>query len=144
MPLWNIYHTPNAFSTEDKQVLAVRISDLYKNIPRFYVGIVFQEVAADSFYIGGKPAAKFVRISIDHIARSLPTPQAKAWWIGQCDAALAPFVRDRGYDWEFHIDETPFDIWSIQGLKPPLPDSEAEKRWKSENKPTPYALGADS
>jgi phenylpyruvate tautomerase PptA (4-oxalocrotonate tautomerase family) len=144
MPLWNIYHPLNAFSADDKQALAVRISDLYTKLPRFYVGVVFQEVASDSFYIGGKPADNFVRISIDHIARSLPTPQAKAWWIAQCDEALAPFVRDRGYRWEFHIDETPFDIWSVQGLRPPPADSEAEKRWKFENKPTPYALGPDS
>lgn len=142
MPLWKIYHPVGAFSADDKQQLAERITALYSRLPKFYVGIVFQEVAAESFYVGAKPAANFVRIWIDHIARTLPTPEAKAWWIGQCDAALAPFVRDRGLDWEYHIDETPFDLWSIQGIRPPLPNSEDEKRWIRENRPSPLTGSA--
>ena len=37
---------------------------------------------------------------------------------------IAPFVKGRGFDWEFHIDETPFDLWSVQGYQPPPADSE--------------------
>lgn len=29
---------------------------------------------------------------------------------------LAPFVKERGYDWEVHIDETPMDLWRTHGL----------------------------
>jgi len=47
-------------------------------------------------------------------------------------------VRERGYRWEIHIDETPFDFWTIQGMKPPPPDSEAEKRWVKEDRPSAY------
>ena len=32
---------------------------------------------------------------------------------------LAPFIKERGYDWEIHIDETPMDLWRTQGLVPP-------------------------
>jgi hypothetical protein len=74
------------------------------------------------------------------MARTLPTPKLREWWVRAVDEAIAPFVRDRGYDWEFHIDETPADLWSIQGELPPPFGSEAEKRWAEENKPSPYTL----
>ena len=138
MPLWKIYHPENAFSAQDKQALSQAITALYSRLPKFYVGVVFQEVAKDSFFVGGEPTDKFVRIWVDHIARTLPTPEAKAWWINACDEALAPYIRDRGFDWEFHIDETPFDLWSIQGLRPPPANSQAEARWIAENKASPY------
>ena len=54
MPLWKIYHPPGVYSAEDKQGLSERITALYSRLPKFYVGVVFQEVAADSFYVGGK------------------------------------------------------------------------------------------
>jgi Putative oxalocrotonate tautomerase enzyme len=102
--------------------LVVVRADLYQTLPKFYVGVVFQDVPKGSFYIGGEPVNNFVRIWIDHIARTLPTPEAKAYWVKISNEAIAPFVKDRGYDLEFHIDETPFDLRSIQGLKPFLDD----------------------
>jgi len=54
------------------------------------------------------------------------------------DQVIAPWVRDRGYDWEFTITEPPFDLWSLQGEIPPPFESLAEKRWIKENKATPY------
>lgn len=138
MPLWTVYHPVGAFTAEDKQTLADRITDLYPSLPRFYVGIIFHETQKESFFMGAKPKDNFVRIWMDHFARTLPTPEAKERWVRKADEAIAPFVRDRGYDWEFHIDETPRDLWSIQGITPPPVDSDAEKKWKAENKPTPY------
>jgi phenylpyruvate tautomerase PptA (4-oxalocrotonate tautomerase family) len=140
MPLWKVYHPADAFSDADKRALAEGITDLYVRLPRFYVGIVFEEVPKESFFIGGKPTNKFVRISVDHIARSNLPAEIKDWWIENINNVLAPFVKDRGYDWEFHIDETPFDMWSIQGLRPPPANSEPEKKWKAENRPTPYEI----
>jgi phenylpyruvate tautomerase PptA (4-oxalocrotonate tautomerase family) len=142
MPLWKIYHPVGAFTVEDKEKLAERITNLYARLPKFYVGVIFQEVPLHSFFIGGKPVDNFVRIWVDHIARTLPSAEAKEHWIKISDEAIAPFIKDRGYDWEFHIDETPFDLWSIQGLRPPPANSEHEKRWVAENKPTPYVTGA--
>ena len=41
---------------------------------------------------------------------------------------------------EISVDETPFDLWSLQGeLAPPF-ESAAEKRWVKENKASPYTL----
>jgi len=137
MPLWKVYHPVGAYSAEDKRGLAERITALYSRLPKFYVGVVFQEVAEDAFFIGGQPAKNFVRIWVDHIARTLPTPEMRKWWIEQCDGALAPYIRDRGFDWEFHIDETSFELWSIQGIRPPLANSADEKRWIAENRPSP-------
>lgn len=138
MPLWKIYHPEDAFTPEQKKGLSEAITGLYSaRLPKFYVGVVFQPVPADSFYVGGEPATNFVRIWVDHIARTLPTAEARTWWIGQCDKALKPFIADRGFDWEFHIDETSFELWSINGMRPPLPDTEDEKRWRAENRPSP-------
>ena len=82
MPLWNIYHTDDTFNGEEKAELADRITNIvYPHLPAFYVGVVFQEVTAENFYIAGKPAKNFVRIWIDHIARTLPLPEHKADWM---------------------------------------------------------------
>lgn len=137
MPLWKVYHPAKAFSPADKKALSERITALYSRLPKFYVGVVFQQVEPENFYVGGEPADNFVRIWVDHIARTLPTAETRTWWIGQVDEALAPYIRDKGLDWEFHIDETSFELWSIQGVRPPLAGTADEKRWIEENRPSP-------
>lgn len=138
MPLWKVYHPVGALATEDKQALADRITALYsKYMPAFYVGVIFQEVAAGSFYIGGKSHDRFVRIWIDHIAREFPNDKYARRFVDAVNDTLAPFVKERGYDWEFHIDETPFGLWSIQGHFPPTQGSADEARWMSENQASP-------
>src|SRR5262249_28864975 len=115
MPLWKVYHPVGAYSAEDKRALAKRITAVNSSLPRIYVNIIFQEVPEDSFYVGGESARQFVRIHMDHIARQLTSETAKANFIAKAENAIAPFVKDRGYNWEFHIDETPFDLWIVQG-----------------------------
>jgi phenylpyruvate tautomerase PptA (4-oxalocrotonate tautomerase family) len=136
MPLWKVYHPVGAFTTEEKHAFAQRITELYARLPKFYVNVIFQEVPQDSFYIGGEPVNNFVRVSIEHIARVLSVDR-KAWWMERTNKAIAPLVKERGFNWELHIDETPFELWSVQGYQPPPADSEDEKRWKQENKPSP-------
>ena len=138
MPLWKIYHPEGSFSAEDKKSIAERITGIYRNLPRFYVGVVFQEVPKDSFFIGGEAADDFVRIWVDHIARQFNDEGLKARFLGAVNMLLSPFIADRGLRWEMHVDETPFSLWTIQGLRPPMPDTEAEIRWRSENRPTAY------
>lgn len=87
-----------------------------------------------------KPNNKFVRFKVDHIARTLPGQIIREWWVRSLDEIIAPFVKDRGYDWEISIDETPFDLWSLQGEIAPPFESVAEKRWVKENKASPYTL----
>src|SRR5258708_22585472 len=61
-------------------------------LPKFYVGVIFQEIPSDSFYIGGEPAGTFIRVSIEHIARTLSDDQ-KAWWLELTNEVIAPFVK---------------------------------------------------
>ncbi len=142
MPLWKIYHPAEAFSIADKKILSERITSVYAGIPipKFYVVILFEALAQDSCFVSGEPHNRFIRFKVDQIARTLPGPIIREWWIRTIDEIIAPFVKDRGYDWEISIDETPFDLWSLQGEIPPPFESAAEKRWVKENKASPYTL----
>jgi phenylpyruvate tautomerase PptA (4-oxalocrotonate tautomerase family) len=139
MPLWKIYHPEGAYTPEDKQAIASRITGIYRMLPKFYVGVVFQEVPRTSIFVGGEPAGDFVRIWVDHIARSFDSEDLKSRFLTAVSQLLAPFIEARGLRWEMHVDETPFSLWTIQGIRPPPPDTEAERRWQTENRPTPYA-----
>lgn len=144
MPLWKFYHPVEAFTNEEKRAISERITALYtrSGLPAFYVGVVFQDIPDSSFYIGGKPTSNFVRIWIDHIAKQFKTPEDRERALNAFNAAIAPYVRDKGLDWEFHIDETPFDLWSIQGYRPPLLETEDGARWVRENRPSPLSGSA--
>ncbi|MEI5678204.1 MULTISPECIES: tautomerase family protein [unclassified Mesorhizobium] len=138
MPLWKVYHPVGAYSQKDKKAISQSLSDLYgRMMPRFYVGVIFQEVSADNFYIGGEPNAQFVRIWVDHVARTFTSDAMKVGFFNRINEILAPWISQRGYDWEIHIDETPFDLWTIQGHFPPREGTEDEKRWMSENRASP-------
>ena len=94
MPFWKVYHTVGAFTAEDKKMLAKQVTEVYASIPipKFYVVFIFEEVAKDSCFVGGEPHNKFVRFKIDHIARTLPTPVLREWWIRTLHEVIAPFV----------------------------------------------------
>jgi phenylpyruvate tautomerase PptA (4-oxalocrotonate tautomerase family) len=140
MPLWKIYHPVGAYTSEDKKQFSEAITSIYEAIPipKFYVVVVFEEVAADNFFVGGDSHDKFVRINIDQMARTLPGSVLRQWWVHHLDEVIKPWIADRGYDWEFTIDEAPADLWSLQGHIPPPFESHAEKRWVAENKASPY------
>jgi phenylpyruvate tautomerase PptA (4-oxalocrotonate tautomerase family) len=140
MPLWKIYHPVGAYTSEDKKQFSEAITSIYEAvpIPKFYVVVVFEEVAADSFFVGGDSHDKFVRINIDQMARTLPGSVLRQWWVHHLDEVIKPWIADRGYDWEFTIDEAPADLWSLQGHIPPPFESHAEKRWVAENKASTY------
>lgn len=140
MPLWKIYHPVGAYTSEDKKQFSEAITSIYEAvpIPKFYVVVVFEEVAADSFFVGGDSHDKFVRINIDQMARTLPGSVLRQWWVHHLDEVIKPWIADRGFDWEFTIDEAPADLWSLQGHIPPPFESHAEKRWVAENKASTY------
>jgi phenylpyruvate tautomerase PptA (4-oxalocrotonate tautomerase family) len=138
MPLWKVYHPENAFSDDDKQAIAERITKVYRDLPPFYVGVVFEPVPKASFYIGGKPTDDFVRISVDHIARQIHDDQIKKMFLAAIGQLLAPYIADRGLRWELHIDETPFSLWTIQGFRPPVPGTPEGEKWRTDNRPSAY------
>jgi hypothetical protein len=50
-------------------------------------------------------------------------------FLNRVDAVLKPFIADKGYDWEHNVVETARDLWKVQGMVPPMPNTEAEKEW---------------
>jgi phenylpyruvate tautomerase PptA (4-oxalocrotonate tautomerase family) len=140
MPLWNIYHPVGAYTAQDKREFAARITDIvYITIPKFYVGILFHEVPKESFFMGGEARDNFIRIRLDQFARHVSLD--KTWTeaiLGRMNEALEPFVQKRGYNFELHVGETPRELWLIDGIRPPGPDTAAEKKWKLENRPSTY------
>lgn len=140
MPFWKIHHPADAYTSTDKKEFSAAVTQLYKGIPipEFYVVVVFEEVVADDFYVGGEPRDNFVRINIDQMARTLPGQIIREWWTHNVDAVIQPWVGARGYDWEFTIAEPPADLWSLQGEIPPPFESVAEQRWIAENAASPY------
>lgn len=136
MPLWVVHHSADVFSAADKEAMAEAIVALYPMLPKFYVGVAFHELPSAALFVGGKPAQHFVRIAVDHIARQFADEASKAWWLERVKSALAPFTSDRHLGWELHIDETPASLWLIQGMRPPEPNSDLEKRWMAENRPS--------
>jgi phenylpyruvate tautomerase PptA (4-oxalocrotonate tautomerase family) len=141
MPLWKVHHPADAYTAEDKKEFSEAITRIYEGvpIPRFYVVVIFEAVAAGDMFVGGEQHDRFVRIQIDQMARTMPGPVIREWWTRSVDAVIAPWVGDRGYDWEFTITEPPSDLWSLQGEIPPPFESVAEKRWIEENKASPYS-----
>uniref|UniRef100_A0A914PIH5 Tautomerase cis-CaaD-like domain-containing protein n=1 Tax=Panagrolaimus davidi TaxID=227884 RepID=A0A914PIH5_9BILA len=144
MPLHRIYHTPGQFSTEDKKGLANAITELYTtnphgpHLPPFYVVVLFVPVEEENFFVGGKNTKNFVRISIQHIARSFETHDIAKGYIQLYENALAPFIKEKGFDWEIDIEQIDRNLWRTNGLIPPLSNSDAEKEWVRFNKAVPY------
>lgn len=163
MPLWQLFTPKDAFTNEEKRDLAERITNIYTgsraievigfSLPRFYTSVVFHEFDPDSFFVGGEPRDQFVQIEVVHIARvaeevaeqlSISLEELLAGWFVLVDEALKPYIADRGFECEFHVEAAPFETWRIDGLTPPPPDSEAERRWGRDNRSSPYEVAAVS
>jgi phenylpyruvate tautomerase PptA (4-oxalocrotonate tautomerase family) len=102
MPLHRIYHPASAFSSTDKAALSQHITDMYTSsgLPAFYVVVLFIPIEKDSFYVGGQLTNNFIRIVSQHLARQLPNDEAKKQFMEKFDKVLAPFIKDKGYNWE--------------------------------------------
>ena len=142
MPLWTIYHSPGTFTADERRKLAETVTAYYSDqlgLPRFYVVTLFQEIPADSFYVGGEPSARAVRVTIDHIARRIPDSTLRRRVTAQISRLLTPLMEQYPHiHWEFHIDETSEELWMINGLVPPPAGSDTEKAWAAANATSPY------
>ncbi|KAK7752065.1 hypothetical protein SLS62_006031 [Diatrype stigma] len=150
MPLWEIFHTANAFSTpQSKALLAKDITAWYTSagLPAFYVNVLFRPMAGEDMWIGGKPAAAFpgdpaalerpfVRLSIQHLAYRNSDEKAMTAMCDRIDKWLSPHLEK--YDWEYNISEPARDLWRINGIIPPPFGSALEKKWAEEEKPSKY------
>ncbi len=140
MPLWQIHHPVGVYSDADKRDLASDITAIYTavGLPAFYVVVQFQEVEAANLYVGGEPSGETVRIVVWHLARQVEDPDRRRAMTERLGAILRPYTADRGLHWEFHIEESPRDLWMIAGQWPPATGSDAEKAWAAADKPLPY------
>ena len=64
MPLWKVYTQVGAYSDADKAEFVAKITEAYGTvpIPAFYVVVIFEEVAANNIFVGGKPHSKIVQV----------------------------------------------------------------------------------
>ena len=140
MPLWLIFHPTGTFKDDaTKQALSRDITAMYtdRGLPAFYVIVNFIKLAGNDVYIGGRPNTEnpFIRIVINHIAIQQPnTDESYHRVTTRISEILKPYIADKGYDEEFHVDETERRLWRIQGMDPPPFESEQEKAWAVANK----------
>jgi phenylpyruvate tautomerase PptA (4-oxalocrotonate tautomerase family) len=157
MPLWQLFVPENAYTSEEKAEMASKITNIYSSdwsrenfgfeLPKFYTSVVFHEIKADSFYVGGESRDQFIQIEVVHIARTNEGAAALAGitveeilrrYFENVNGLLKPYIADRGYEVEFHVETAPFETWQIDGMTPPPPYSVAERRWFEENRSSPY------
>lgn len=145
MPLWVIYHPDGTFEDDaSKEPFAKDITKFYSEkvgLPAFYVSVCFVKLSNNTLWVGGEKRSRekpFIRLVIEHIAVNLPDDDAAFHHTAEnVNSIMKPHIADKGYSWEFHIDETDRRLWRIDGLVPPPWKSEEEKIWFRENKATP-------
>ncbi|KAF3026435.1 hypothetical protein E8E14_011731 [Neopestalotiopsis sp. 37M] len=159
MPIWHVLHPDIIFTDpREKAELVKTIVGLYTSggLPPFYVNVFFHKFApgdawSDTRYQGGIDALEnnavagvsqrkrpFVHFEIDQIAVNITSDEWAARWCERLNEALKPHIADKGYDWEYHIDETPRSLWRTNGLSPPPWKSVAERKWFDANQPLPW------
>ncbi|WP_406432171.1 tautomerase family protein [Streptomyces sp. NBC_00631] len=145
MPYWEVFTPENAYTVEDKKAFATAITKAcvdFAEIPAFFVNVRFQEIPADTMFLGGESKSNFIRIVADTIARQMPTAEEQAACMAAIGAAVAPFTTDRGYESEIHIDETPIGLWRVNGITAPLEYPDIFAQWIKENRAVPYEVPA--
>ncbi|GJJ16040.1 hypothetical protein Clacol_010319 [Clathrus columnatus] len=138
MPLHRIYSPVGTLSSEEKALIAKNLTAVYveRGLPPFYVDVVFLDIPKDSFYVGGEQRT-IVRVVSQHLARTTPKELYQAI-LDRVEGAFAPLFRERGLEWEFHIEQHERELWRIQGFNPPPSGSEGEKLWREKNRAVPY------
>ncbi|KAJ5964944.1 Tautomerase [Penicillium vulpinum] len=136
MPAWYIKHSPNTLTAPEKEQLAKAITRLYVSIglPAFYVQVHFTEDIPGTAFVGGEPHPNFASITIHHVARAMKNDEAKQIFLAGVDGILNPVFEPKKMEWEYWVAEVSRDLWKINGLVPPQPGSEGEKKWAELNK----------
>lgn len=135
MPLWDIHTSGPLFNPEEKQELAKKITQIYALLPAFYVRVRFTEHALGATFSGGEADTKFVHLQIWHLARHFQSTEQKQGFLKRMDAVVTPTMEGKGLEWEYTVNESPRDLWKMNGMVPPEANSEMEKEWKRVNRP---------
>lgn len=145
MPLWLVFHPDGTFEDDaSKEAFSTDITKFYTRIglPAFYAVVNFIKMPGNTTWVGGQKPNKekpFIRIAIEHIAVRLPDEDgAHKRTADGVNQLMKPHIADKGYDWEFHIDETDKRLWRVNGLTAPAFGSEEEKNWAKENRAIPW------
>jgi phenylpyruvate tautomerase PptA (4-oxalocrotonate tautomerase family) len=139
MPFWRIHHPVGAYTDQDKEDFAKAITALYAaEMPAFYCDVFFYEVEKKNAFRAGEPHDNFVRIQVEHIARSMNNKVIREFIMSMLTETIRPWLDGRGYLWEMSIEEMPRDLWTVDGFIPPPWRSPAEMRWRQEGKASPY------
>jgi phenylpyruvate tautomerase PptA (4-oxalocrotonate tautomerase family) len=81
MPLWRIFAHPSTYTVQDKDAISKAITSIYTRpdlgLPAFYVVVIFVPVEEGNLFVGGKARKDFVRISVEHIARTIESTEQK-------------------------------------------------------------------
>jgi phenylpyruvate tautomerase PptA (4-oxalocrotonate tautomerase family) len=123
MPLWQLLTPENAYTPEEKADIATKITNIYSSdwsrenfgfeLPKFYTSVVFHEVKADSFFVGGESRDNFVQIEVVHIARTneqaavlagITVEEILKRYFENVNSILKPYTLDRGLEVEFHVE----------------------------------------
>ncbi|MFI5623059.1 tautomerase family protein [Nocardioides sp. NPDC051685] len=143
MPFWQVFTPEGAYTDDDKQALAQAITDAcisFAEIPAFFVNVYFHEMAANNTYLGGQQRDDFIHIATDIVARQLPTPEIRAACMSVINDTIRPFVQDRGFHVEIHLDQTPVELWRVEGITAPLDYPELFDQWIKENRAVPWEV----
>lgn len=145
MPLWTVFHPEGTFEDiASKKAISEDITKIYTDIglPAFYVVVNFLKMAPGNTFVGGNHEREtpFIRFVIEHIAVNQPNEDEAYKRVNlRIKRALKPHVANKGYDWEFHVDETERRLWMINGMVGPPFGSDEEKQWAKENRPTEWS-----
>ena len=153
MPLWRVYSAPDLLSEAEKASLSATITKFYTQygLPSFYITVLYVPLDPSDVHVGSTyPNPNFIRITVEQIAYKLPDGETDEG-AAKRDKVMAPLFSDLAWEfevlnkqrsllgetdllWEISIQETPRDMWQIQGLRPPPPRSEGEAIWRKENR----------
>ncbi|KAJ8061512.1 hypothetical protein OCU04_009326 [Sclerotinia nivalis] len=151
MPLIRIHHPSSRTFTNAKERKAFSddIVNMYTSygLPPFYVIVLFIPIPDDCVFVGGRSDERanadpneqpMIRIAIDHIARTIESPEAGIKYFKALDKILKTHILDKGYEVEYHLIESPREFCKMNGMYLPPNDSEAEAVWARENRTSPY------
>ncbi|KAH7066610.1 putative oxalocrotonate tautomerase [Paraphoma chrysanthemicola] len=146
MPVVRIhYPTTSTFTThKERKALADDITDMYISygLPAFYAVTLYYPLPDDHIFVGGRDddntEPPLVRIMFDHIARTIESLEQGMQFFAGVDKILKKHILDKGYDYEYHLIESPREYCKMNGMYLPPNDSEAEAVWVKENRPSHY------
>ncbi|GAD95406.1 hypothetical protein PVAR5_4049 [Paecilomyces variotii No. 5] len=117
MPRGLIFHPPGTFEdVASKEALTKNITKIYTGIglPAFYVAVNFIKLSNEDVWVGGERTIQnpFIRIVAEHVAVRIENDDlAYKRTADAFEKASKPHISDKGYDWEFHVDETERRLW---------------------------------